>query len=72
MLIFITHCKNKKIIDNLILYDDKIELYFNNPTSKSPDESRGFLFCSYSTKIVQEKENKKPSITDILIEMYLG
>ena len=72
MLIFITHCKNKKIIDNLILYDDKIELYFNNPTSISPDESRDFLFCSYNTKIVQEKENKKPAITDILIEMYLG
>lgn len=60
------------LIKEIILYDDKIELYFNNPTSISPDESRGFLFCSCNTKIVQEKENKKPSITDILIEMYLG
>ena len=32
------------LIKQIILYDDKIEIYFNTPTT-GPDNVRGFLFC---------------------------
>ncbi len=34
------------LIQEIVLYDDKIEIYFNNPTTKSPDDGQGFLFLS--------------------------
>ena len=30
------------LIQEIVLYDDKIEIYFNNPTTKSPDDGQGF------------------------------
>ena len=33
------------LIKQIILYDDKIEIYFNTPTV-GPDNVRGFLFCN--------------------------
>ena len=30
------------LIKEIVLYDDKIEIYFNKPTRNSPDENRGF------------------------------
>ena len=30
------------LIKEIVLFDDKIEIYFNKPTRTSPDESRGF------------------------------
>ena len=32
------------LIKEIVLYDDKIEIYFNKPTRTSPDENRGFSF----------------------------
>ena len=59
------------LIQEIVLYDDKIEIYFNNPTTKSPDESQGFLFYSGKSKMVLESQNKSPLIIKITIEMYL-
>ena len=42
--------KGQELIDYLVkevvLYDDKIEIYFNTPTRTSPDENRGFSICT--------------------------
>ena len=59
------------LIQEIVLYDDKIEIYFNNPTTKSPDDGQGFLFYSGKSKMVIESQNKSPFIIKITIEMYL-
>ena len=30
------------LVSEVVLYDDKIEIYFNKPIRTSPDEDRGF------------------------------
>lgn len=32
------------LIKEIVLYDDRIEIYYNSPITISPDESQGFLF----------------------------
>ena len=32
------------LVKEIVLYDDKIEIYFNKPIRTSPDENRGFSF----------------------------
>lgn len=59
------------LIQEIVLYDDKIEIYFNNPTTKSPDDGQGFLLYSGKSKMVIESQNKSPLIIKITIEMYL-
>ena len=59
------------LIQEIVLYDDKIEIYFNNPTTKSPDDGQSFLFYSGKCKMVIESQNKSPLIIKITIEMYL-
>ena len=59
------------LVKEIVLYDDKIEIYYNNPTTKSPDESRGFLLYVGKSKIISEIQNKSPKITNVTIEMYL-
>ena len=35
------------LVQKVVLYDDKVEIYFNSPLKKTgPDESQGFLFSS--------------------------
>ena len=48
-----------------------IEIYYNNPTTKSPDESQGFLLYVGKSKIVSEIQNKRPKVVIVTIEMYL-
>ena len=31
------------LVDEIVMYDDKIEIFFNKPTRNSPDESRGYF-----------------------------
>ena len=33
------------LVKEIILYDDKMEIYFTKPTRNGPDENRGFSFC---------------------------
>lgn len=59
------------LVKEIVLYDDKIEIYYNNPTTKSPDESQGFLLYVGKSKIASEIQNKRPKIVIVTIEMYL-
>lgn len=59
------------LIKEIVLYDDKIEIYYNNPTTKSPDENQGFLLYVGKSKIVSEIQNKRPKVVIVTIEMYL-
>ena len=34
------------LVKEVVLYDDKIEIYFSTPTRTSPDENRGFSICT--------------------------
>ena len=48
------------LIQEIVLYDDKIEIYFNNPTTKSPDDGQGFLFYSGKSKmVIENKDNDR-------------
>ncbi|MDE7330042.1 MAG: recombinase family protein [Clostridia bacterium] len=50
------------LIKQIVLFDDKIEIYLNSPIWKSPDDdNQGFLFYSKSIKF---------GLQDILFEMY--
>ena len=53
------------LIKEIILYDDRIEIYYNSPikTTGSPDESRGFSFYTKSIKVCL-----KPMILTLLIK----
>lgn len=59
-------------IKQVILFDDRIKIYYNNPIKISPDESLGFLFykgvkgLNY-TLHVYNTVTKLP----IIIEMYI-
>lgn len=59
------------LVKEIVLYDDKIKIYYNTPATKSPDESQGFLFYVGKSKIVSEIQNKRPKIVIVTIEMYL-
>jgi hypothetical protein len=39
------------LIDEIILYNDRIEIRFTSPITKSPDDCQGFLLYSNSTTI---------------------
>lgn len=59
------------IVNQIILYDDKMQIYFNSPTIKTTDESR----TPFSTKIYKLPhiiQNKpQPEMIDILVEFYV-
>jgi hypothetical protein len=38
------------LIKEIVLYNDKIEIYYNNPIRKSPDENQGFVFLRRISK----------------------
>ena len=43
------------LVKEIILYDDKMEIYFTKPTRNGPDENRGFSFCLNTTQSSMEK-----------------
>lgn len=50
------------LIKQIVLFDDKIEIHFNSPIRKSPDDdNQGFLFYSKLIKF---------NLQDLLFEMY--
>ena len=63
------------LVKEIVLYNDKIELYFNTPIKTSPDDEsrRGFLFYSdygnlhYRIQNKQELQNRQ-----MIIEMYIA
>lgn len=59
------------IVNQIILFDDKMQIYFNSPTIKTTIENR----TPFSTKIYKLPhiiQNKpQPEMIDILVEMYI-
>ena len=60
------------LVKEIRLYDDKIEIYFNSPIDKSPDESQGFLLY---TKIARMPyvtlRDPNPDLDVMKIEIYI-
>lgn len=60
------------IIKEIKLYDDKVEITFNNPTIISPDENQGFLFYSNLDKILYANQNQNIyEMRDIQVKLYV-
>lgn len=59
------------IVNQIILFDDKMQIYFNSPTIKTTNESK----TPFSTKIYKLPhiiQNKpQPEMIDILVELYV-
>ena len=61
------------LIKEIVLFDDRMEIYFNSPIKKSPDESRGFSFySSFADMHVCLYSNTAPQVQKMRIEMYVG
>lgn len=61
------------LIKEIVLFDDRMEIYFNSPIKKSPDESRGFSFySSFADMHVCLYSNTAPQVKKMRIEMYVG
>lgn len=60
------------LVKEIILFDDKVKIIFNNPT-RSLDESQGFSLCKISGNLHYKKQNV-PVLQNqkMLIEMYVG
>ena len=50
------------LIKEIVLYDDKIEIFFNSPIKLSPDESRGFTFYTEDIKITYKDPHRSELI----------
>ena len=50
------------LIKEIVLYDDKIEIYFNSPIKLSPDESRGFTFYTEDIRIIYKDPHRSNPI----------
>ncbi|HIT62483.1 MAG TPA: hypothetical protein IAC38_03415 [Candidatus Caccovivens faecavium] len=59
------------IVNQIILFDDKMQIYFNSPTIKTTNENK----IPFSTKIYKLPyiiQNKpQPEMIDILVEFYI-
>ena len=58
------------LIKVITLYDDKIEITFNSPNKKSPDDDRGSLFYSDTTQFEIITQNRN-EIDDMQIDLYV-
>lgn len=60
------------LIKEIILYDDKIEIYFNSPIKISPDESQGFTFYTENIKITYKDPHRSaPVVIQAVFEMKI-
>ncbi len=60
------------LIKEIILYDDKIEIYFNSPIKISPDECRGFTFYTENIKITyKDPHRSEPVVIKVVFEMKI-
>ena len=63
------------LVKEILLYDDKIEIYFNSPIKPSPaeggpDESRGFLFYTEDIRIAF-KDPHRSELTRIEVQFEM-
>lgn len=60
------------IIKEIVLYNDHIDIYFNNPLTTSPDDSQGFSFYSNTVVITYKvPQRSKPAILRFQIDMKI-
>lgn len=59
------------LIDQIIVYEDKIEIKFNSPLKTSPNKNQGLFIFSFISKLPQYIQNKdKPNMLNIEIRCY--
>lgn len=61
------------LVKEIVLYNDRIEIYYNTPIRTSPDDNRGSHFLTESKVMCLNKD--KTSLlhkTKLQIEMYLA
>jgi len=58
------------LVKEIKLYNDKIEITFNIPTMKSPD-NKGFSFLSTTKKLKKIVQNTQPNYIDMEVKFYL-
>ena len=59
------------IVNQIILYDDKMQICFNSPTIKTTNENKT-LFSTKIYKLPHIIQNKpKPEMIDVLVELYI-
>ena len=68
--------EHKLLIDYLIqeikVFEDKIEITFNSPIKTSPDKKQGFFLFSFTSKLPQYIQNKEqPNMIDMEINLYI-
>ena len=60
------------VIDEIKVYEDKLEIKFNSPIKRSPDDNQGFFLFKYNFKLPQHIQNKqKQNMLDITIKYFV-
>lgn len=60
------------LIEKIILFDDKVEIYFNNPIKNPNGTHSDFILCSEMVKIIVSKyANTAPDTQQILLEIII-
>ena len=60
------------MIKEIVLYEDKIEIYFTSPLKTSPDNNRGFSFATkYKNLTIKVPFRKNKLKLDYTIELYI-
>ena len=60
------------LVKEIVLFDDRIEIYFNSPLTISPDDSQGFSF--YSERIIvtyKIPQRTQPATIKLEMEMFI-
>ena len=60
------------LVKEIVLFDDRIEIYFNSPLTISPDDSQGFSFYSEGIIINYEiPQRTQPATIKLEMEMFI-
>jgi len=60
------------IIKEIRVYEDKLEIIFNSPIKRSPDNNQGFFLFRFNSKLPQYIQNKeKPNMLEFQINCYV-
>lgn len=59
------------LVEEIILYDDKIKIYYKNPSKISPDNDQGFLICSKSFGLSDSTACNSTLMRNVTVSMHL-
>ena len=60
------------VIQEIRVYEDKLEIILNSPIKRSPDTNQGFFLFTFNSKLPQYIQNKeKPNMLDITISYFV-